>query len=140
MKLYKINLTKLSICTLLGIFSALQVGAEDKKPVTDVWQPLPLESTSGIMGKRFDLYRNIKAPDLLQSGYLIDGFENRPGIHPWQGEHIGKFIHTVVLDYLITKDPETKKELDNLVNRLIATQMENGYMGNSLINSQLERL
>ena len=129
MKIFKIDLTKLSICMLLLIFSIVQVGAEDKKPVTNVWQPLPLESTFGIMGKRFDLYRNIKVPDLLKSGYLIDGFENRPGVHPWQGEHIGKFIHTVVLDYLITKDPKTKKELDNLVKRLLATQMENGYMG-----------
>jgi uncharacterized protein len=96
---------------------------------TGVWQPLPLESIYGIKGERFDLYRTIRAPYLLESGYLIDGFENRPGVHPWQGEHIGKFIHTVVLDYLITKDPKTKKELDDLVKRLIATQMEDGYLG-----------
>ncbi len=129
MKFFKIELTKLSICMLLLIFSIVQVGAQDKKPVTGVWQPLPLESVSGIMGTRFDLYRNIRAPYLLETGFLIDGFENRPGSHSWQGEHIGKFIHTVVMDYLITKDPKTKKELDDLVKRLIATQMEDGYLG-----------
>ena len=129
MKLFKIKLTKLFVGVLLVIFSIVQVGAEDKKPVTGMWQPLPLESISGIMGTRFDLYRNIRAPYLLESGFLIDGFENRPGTHSWQGEHIGKFIHTVVLDYLITKDPKTKKELDELVKRLIATQLEDGYMG-----------
>ena len=129
MKFFKIDLTKLSICMLLLIFSIVQVGAEDKKPATGVWQPLPLESTAGMIGERFDLYRNIRAPYLIKSGFLLDGFENRPGKHAWQGEHIGKFIHTVVLDYLITKDPKTKKELDGLVKRLLATQMKDGYLG-----------
>jgi uncharacterized protein len=129
MNYFKIKFTKLFVGVLLGILSTLQVGAEDKKPVTGVWQSLPLESVNGIKGERFDLYRNVRAPYLLKSGYLIDGFENRPGVHPWQGEHIGKFIHTNVLDYLITKDPKTKKELDDLVKRLVATQLEDGYMG-----------
>ncbi len=117
----------------LGIFcngvSVAQTAAHLKNDHGAEWQPLQVQSIAGIIGKRFDLYRNFKMPDLLKSGYLIDGFEKRPGIHPWQGEHIGKFIHTVVLDYQITKDPKTKKELDNLVKRLIATQMESGYMG-----------
>jgi DUF1680 family protein len=130
LKNLKFHLARLFTLVLLVLFiSAGKLSAIENKPITGVWQPLPLESTFGIMGKRFDLYRNIKVPDLLKSGYLIGGFENRPGVHPWQGEHIGKFIHTVVLDYLITKDPKTKKELDNLVKRLLATQMENGYMG-----------
>jgi hypothetical protein len=130
MKNFKFNLAKLSALVLLVPFiSAGQVGAEDKKPITGVWRPLPLENTSGIMGKRFELYRNIRAPYLLESGFLIGGFENRPGTHSWQGEHIGKYIHTVVMDYLITKDPKTKNELDDLVKRLIATQMEDGYLG-----------
>jgi DUF1680 family protein len=129
MKYSKFNLTLLSILTLLVLFSTGQVGAVDKKPIAGVWQPLQVQSTSGIMGKRFDLYRNNREPYLLESGYLIDGFEHRPGVHPWQGEHIGKYIHTVVLDYLITKDPKTKKELDGLVKRLLATQLEDGYLG-----------
>ncbi len=130
LKNLKFHLARLFTLVLLVLFiSAGKLSAIENKPITGVWQPLPLESAFGVMGERFDLYRNIKMPDLLKSGYLIDGFENRPGIHPWQGEHIGKFIHTVVLDYLITKDPNTKKELDDLVNRLLATQDENGYMG-----------
>ncbi len=97
--------------------------------IENVWSPLAVTDASGLLGERFDLYRNIRVPYLLQSGYLIDGFEKRPGIHPWQGEHIGKFIHTVVLDYQVTKDPKTKRELDDLVKRLLATQQEDGYMG-----------
>ncbi len=129
MKLLKIIITKLSICMLLIIFSTVQVGAEDKKPVTGVWQPLQVQSTSGIMENQLDLFRNIRAPYLLKSGFLIDGFEKRPGVHPWQGEHIGKYIHTTVMDYQITKDPKTKKELDDMVKRLIATQTKDGYIG-----------
>ncbi len=126
----KFNLAKLSALVLLVPFiCAGQASTNENKPMTGVWQPLPLVSASGIMGKRFDLYRNIRAPYLLETGFLIDGFENRPGTHAWQGEHIGKYIHTVVMDYQITKDPETKKELDDLVKRLLATQMEDGYMG-----------
>ena len=35
---------------------------------------------------------------MAESGFLIDGFENRPGTHPWQGEH----LHAATLTWLMT--------------------------------------
>ena len=60
---------------------------------------------------------------------MIDGFENRPGIHPWQGEHLGKWLHAATLAYNVNGDEKLKKKLDKMVERLIATQLPNGYLG-----------
>jgi DUF1680 family protein len=129
MKNIKFIRSKLSIGILLAFLGSGIACAVENKSITGAWQPLQVQSTSGIMGERFDLYRNIRVPYLLESGYLIDGFESRPGVHAWQGEHLGKYIHTVVMDYLITKDPNTKKQMEDLMRRLLATQLEDGYLG-----------
>ena len=47
----------------------------------------------------------------------------------WQGEHIGKWIHAATLAYNVTGDEKIKKDLDEMVERLLATQLPNGYMG-----------
>ena len=35
---------------------------------------------------------------------MIDGFESRPGVHAWQGEHLGKWLHAASLAYKVTGD------------------------------------
>jgi len=64
-----------------------------------------------------------------ENGYLLSGFESRPGIHPWQGEHVGKWLHAATLAYEQTRDVKLLKALQNVVARLLATQDANGYMG-----------
>jgi len=104
-------------------------GAEGNLLIENVWSPLEVTDASGLLGERLDLYRNKRMPFLLNSGYLIDGFENRPGVHGWQGEHFGKWLHAATLEYLRTRDPELKRSMDSMVNRLLASQLENGYLG-----------
>jgi DUF1680 family protein len=66
---------------------------------------------------------------MAESGYLLSGFESRPGIHPWQGEHVGKWLHAATLAFEATRDEKLKQELDNTVARLLAAQLPNGYIG-----------
>ena len=63
---------------------------------------------------------------------LLSGFEQKPGSHPWIGEHIGKWIHAASLAWANTKDPYLKARLDSAVNRLIKAQEADGYLGTYL--------
>ena len=97
--------------------------------VQNKWQSLHTIGEDGLLGERVDLWRNKRLWNIVESGYLIDGFENRPGTHPWQGEHLGKWLHAATIAYKITGDEKIKKELDEMVERLLATQLPDGYMG-----------
>lgn len=83
----------------------------------------------GLLGERVKLWRNNRMWDIAESGYLISGFESRPGVHPWQGEHLGKWLHAATLAYNISGDEPLKDKMDELVERLLATQLEDGYLG-----------
>lgn len=46
-----------------------------------------------------------------EDGYLLSGFEKKPGIHPWQGEHVGKWLHAATLAYEHTHDKKPSEAL-----------------------------
>ncbi|MGI8582659.1 MAG: beta-L-arabinofuranosidase domain-containing protein, partial [Chitinophagaceae bacterium] len=60
---------------------------------------------------------------------LLAGYINKPGAHPWIGEHVGKFLEAACNTYLNTKDPELKIQIDRTAQQLIASQKSDGYMG-----------
>lgn len=93
------------------------------------WKSLQTIDEGGLVGERVDLWRNVRFSFIADSGYLIDGFENRPGKHPWQGEHLGKWLHAGIIAYKITGDEKMKAKMDELVTRILATQREDGYIG-----------
>ena len=93
------------------------------------WRALPTVEVAGSQGERLDLWRNHRLWYMAESGYLIDGFENRPGVHPWQGEHLGKWLHAATLAWLATRDGKLRAELERNVERLLATQLADGYLG-----------
>jgi len=97
--------------------------------IADKWQSFRTLDEDGLLGERVDLWRNNRLWNIAESGYLIDGFENRPGIHPWQGEHLGKWLHAATIAYKITGDENLKNKLDEMTDRLIATQLPDGYLG-----------
>ncbi len=63
---------------------------------------------------------------------LLAGFRQRPGSHPWIGEHIGKWTHAAALAWAYTGDPELRKKLDYAAAELIKTQEADGYLGTYL--------
>jgi len=60
---------------------------------------------------------------------LMGSYLNRPGIHPWAGEHVGKYLETATNVWLLTRSPELKKQMDRMMYELINTQLNNGYLG-----------
>ncbi len=97
--------------------------------ILNKWHSFNTTDEGGLLGERVDLWRNNRLWNIAESGYLIDGFEKRPGTHAWQGEHLGKWLHAATLAYNITGDEKLKKELDKMVQRLLATQLPDGYLG-----------
>jgi DUF1680 family protein len=102
---------------------------QENEIIANKWKSLQTLDEDGLLGERVNMWRNNRLWNIAESGYLIDGFETRPGIHPWQGEHLGKWLHAATLAYNVNGDEKLKKELDEMVERLIATQLPNGYLG-----------
>lgn len=97
--------------------------------IENCFTPLQTVREDGVLGERINLWRNHRLGYIRESGYLIDGFEHRPGTHAWQGEHLGKWLHAATMAYLETKDESLRKSMDELVERLLNTQLEDGYLG-----------
>lgn len=98
--------------------------------VADRFVPAPYEAQqiNGILGERMRI--NLEKRLLrVDEESLLRGFEKRPGEHPWIGEHIGKYLHAASNTWLYTHDATLKTQMDRMAQRLIATQMDDGYLG-----------
>lgn len=60
---------------------------------------------------------------------LIGSYLQRPGIHPWAGEHVGKYLETACNVWKLTHNPALKKQMDRLMFELISSQKPDGYLG-----------
>jgi len=63
---------------------------------------------------------------------LLAGFQNKPGTHPWIGEHVGKWMHAATLGWANNGDPALRAKLDGVASALIAAQESDGYLGTYL--------
>jgi hypothetical protein len=117
----------LLIVLILGI--SCTKDKETNQIIQQFWRPLPSNLEQGLLAERVSLWRTDRLWYMVDSGYLLSGFENRPGIHPWQGEHVGKWLHAATLAYEQTHDEELGNILKEIVERLLAAQETNGYLG-----------
>lgn len=111
---------------------ASRVSAErPREPVDGVWRPLPSSLKDGLLAERVNVWRQKRLWHMLdaENDYLLSGFESRPGRHPWQGEHVGKWLHAATLAYEQTRDERLLKALQEVVDRLLTAQLPNGYLG-----------
>jgi len=60
---------------------------------------------------------------------LMGSYLHRPGIHPWAGEHVGKYLEAACNVWKLTHNPALKKQMDRMMYELINTQTEDGYLG-----------
>ncbi len=65
----------------------------------------------------------------IDDNELLDGFEHRPGKQAWVGEHVGKWLDAAVRCSVATNDVELGKKIDRVLDRLCATQEDDGYLG-----------
>ena len=93
---------------------------------------------NGFVGRQLDLsYQNrILAQDV---DHLIEPFRHRNETRLWQSEFWGKWFTSAVLAYRYRPGPELKKTLQTAVQGLIATQTEDGYIGNYQSESHLQQ-
>lgn len=64
---------------------------------------------------------------------LLAGYRAKPGVHPWIGEHIGKWMHAASLTHEYIRGAAAKSELrrklDYAASELIKAQEPDGYLG-----------
>ena len=108
-----------------------------------------IEPKPVVQNKISDVYSSVQLHDQRLNGYLqkrsmqnleerllkvdeegmIDCYLQRPGNHPWAGEHIGKYLETASNVWKYTHDIRLKKQMDRLMFSLVNTQLEDGYLG-----------
>ena len=86
------------------------------------------EQVNGYLGKR--LQQNIEERLLkIDEAGIINGYLQRPGSHPWIGEHVGKYLETACNVWKNTHDERIKNQMDRLMLALINSQLNDGYLG-----------
>lgn len=98
--------------------------------IKDVFTSIPFQNQQqrGYLGKRMTQNLEERLLKLDEEGTL-DGYLERPGHHPWAGEHIGKYLETASNVWRNTHDPRLKKQMDRLMYELVNSQMPDGYLG-----------
>jgi DUF1680 family protein len=101
--------------------------------VGDMFVPADYSKTSytGYLADRMQINfeKRLLALDL---DVLLSGYEYRPGVQFFCGEHLGKFIDAATYAWRFTGNPVLKQRMDEAIERLIATQLPDGYLGTYL--------
>lgn len=90
--------------------------------------PFQNQQYNGYLGTRFRQNLEQRLLKVDEAG-LLGSYLNRPGIHPWQGEHVGKYLEAACNVWKLTHDTALKKQMDRMMFTLINTQLEDGYLG-----------
>lgn len=108
---------------------------EEPKPVVqnkipDVYTSIPFkdQKLNGYLEKRFTQNFEERLIKVDEKG-IIESYLQRPGNHPWAGEHIGKYLEAASNTWKYTHDVRLKKLMDRMMYSLINTQLEDGYLG-----------
>jgi DUF1680 family protein len=118
----------LCFCLLSPKFSVAQ----------DKLAPASKVTIEGVIGQRLlNSYNNrILTQD---ADYLIEPFKHRNETNLWQSEFWGKWFTSAILAYKYHPTEELKNKLDRAVTGLIATQSEDGYIGNYKKENRLQQ-
>lgn len=129
----------LGVLFIYAVTTTSEVLAQDvitpavKDRIADVFVPADYAETSytGYLADRMQVNfdKRLLALDLNK---LLSGYEHRPGVQVFCGEHIGKFLDAAVYAWRFTGNDALKQRMDEAVRRLIATQLQDGYLGTYL--------
>lgn len=86
------------------------------------------EQFNGYLNTRFTQNLEQRLLKVDEFG-LMGSYMNRPGIHPWAGEHVGKYLETASNVWKLTHNAALKKQMDRMMYELINTQLDDGYLG-----------
>jgi DUF1680 family protein len=103
--------------------------------IPDRYIPAYYQKIGGLLGYRMDI--NLEKRLLqIDSATLLSGFKKRPGSQTWIGEHVGKFLFSATKTYAYTHDLRIKHLMDDMVQKYIACQMPDGYLGTYLLKDR----
>jgi hypothetical protein len=112
---------------MVSVSNVMGAGMKQEK-IAPVWRPLTSKAAGGEVSERINLSRNVRLPYVYTSiPELLSEYENNPCTHNWESEHIDKVMHAAVFATVETSDPELSEMLHDSVNRLMASQLPNGY-------------
>jgi len=93
---------------------------------------LPHENIlNGYLGKRYKANLTNRLLKVDEKG-LTAGFVQRPGVHRWIGEHIGKYLEAAANTWAVTDDKQLKEQMDRMAAALMNSQLPDGYLGTYL--------
>jgi DUF1680 family protein len=130
------NATASLLCLLVVLSpAALALPADVVKPAVEtkaniVFEPANFRETTydGWIADRMNI--NVEKRLLqLDLDMILDPFANRPGPQWWVGEHVGKYLHAASYAYWFTRDERLRERMDYAVEKLLETQLPNGYLG-----------
>ncbi len=103
------------------------------KMIPDKAIPFALENVrfSGFMEDRLSANLTERLLNIDETG-IMEGFYSRPGKQTWVGEYPGKYLHAASRVWRYSKNAQLKKQMDRIVDVLIATQLDDGYLGTYL--------
>ncbi|MGB4576895.1 MAG: beta-L-arabinofuranosidase domain-containing protein [Paludibacter sp.] len=90
--------------------------------------PFQNQQLNGYLGKRLTQNLEERLLNVDEEG-LMGSYLQRPGIHPWAGEHVGKYLETACNVWRNTHDVRLKKQMDRMMYELINSQLKDGYLG-----------
>ncbi len=101
-----------------------------KYRIADKYMPLPFERQllRGYLGNRLGLNLEERLLKIDEAG-IMSGYLERPGNHPWIGEHAGKFLESACNTWKYNQDARLKSQMDRIAYVLIASQLPGGYLG-----------
>ncbi|OAQ39799.1 hypothetical protein A5893_09485 [Pedobacter psychrophilus] len=86
------------------------------------------QTVTGWLGERMKANTENRLYKVEETA-LLAGFINKPGVHPWIGEHVGKFLEAACNSYKNKNDTKLKIQIDRTAQQLIASQLSDGYLG-----------
>ena len=100
------------------------------REVNSVHDPLPPGSVS-IHGCWGEILAGTCREWMLRvsDDLLLSGFRRKPGIQPWIGEHVGKYLLGALAAGRLLDSHELRAKTRNLAEELVGLQEEDGYLG-----------
>ncbi|NWJ51713.1 MAG: glycoside hydrolase family 127 protein [Bacteroidetes bacterium] len=118
-----------------AIFGCENVKYQSVKPIvvnkiSEHFQPAAFNEQiiKGWLGTRIAANKEQRLYNVDEKG-LLAGYINRPGVQDWIGEHVGKFLDAASNTYANKADAKLKIQMDRMAQQLIATQLNDGYLG-----------
>ncbi|MGD0776387.1 MAG: beta-L-arabinofuranosidase domain-containing protein [Candidatus Solibacter sp.] len=120
-------------CLLPALAAQTLTPAAVADKVADRFTPAPYsgQRIEGLLGDRMRVNLEGRLLHVDEKG-ILQGFQQRPGVQDWIGEHAGKFLHAAANTWLYTGDERLKTLMDRVVRSLIPTQLPDGYLGTYL--------